>query len=492
MLRALLTIGGLQLLTMLVLLVRTKALAVLFGPDAVGIMAVIDKLVAVIAQTASFSLPFAALRFLPPLWHGDRTEFYRLLRAMSAVLAALACAAVAGGLVTSAVRPALWGSQLLSYRSLVLVAMLTIPVTIFVPFVQNALASTLQHPRAMLFGLAHAVVQAVTGLIGALLRSLAVLYATYAAAGGVLVGWVLLRLRNAPGAPSAPPFGWNRQALPGAQVWRFSMFFAGLAFLSPYAALYVHYRILADFGATQAGWMQGAMGVALAVRTVLGSANQVFLSPQVNRRPTPAEQVQWASEFQNTWCLLTGIVVPPLLLAPNLALQTLYAASFRPGAEFVYLFVLTEVVKLLAGSYQPVIIAADRLVFNVGQNMIAQLITVIGAWALIPRFGISGAALAGLAAQVFLLLTTMGYLAWRFGLRAPLRTSVLTCYLIAALLVTGVVGSHGTGAVGTDLLRALVGYALTVLGLAAFLTKAEWARLRQFVRSAARAGATRT
>ena len=46
MLRALLTIGAVQVITMLVLLVRTKTLAVFLGPEAVGVIAVIDKLLA--------------------------------------------------------------------------------------------------------------------------------------------------------------------------------------------------------------------------------------------------------------------------------------------------------------------------------------------------------------------------------------------------------------------------------------------------------------
>ena len=90
MLKPLLTISGLQVATMIVLLLRTKVLAVLLGPDAVGLMAVIDKLVAVIVQTASLSLPFAALRFLPGLSSTDPPAFYRLLWRMTFAIALLA------------------------------------------------------------------------------------------------------------------------------------------------------------------------------------------------------------------------------------------------------------------------------------------------------------------------------------------------------------------------------------------------------------------
>ena len=55
MFKVLLSIGGLQPATMVVLLVRTKFLAVFPGPDGVGLMAVIDKQLAVLVQTVSLS-----------------------------------------------------------------------------------------------------------------------------------------------------------------------------------------------------------------------------------------------------------------------------------------------------------------------------------------------------------------------------------------------------------------------------------------------------
>jgi PST family polysaccharide transporter len=482
MLKALLAIGGLQLVTMLILLVRTKVLALLLGPDAVGVLAVIDKLVAVLVQTTSLSLPFAAIRFLPALWHGDRAGFYRMLRAMTAVLAATALATLAVGLIISALRPELWGSQFARYRSVVLLAMLTIPAAAFIPFVQNAIAGALQPRNSMLFAVAHAGIQCVTGLIGGVLRSLGALYASYAAAAAALAGgalWGLLRKTRT----SAPTRGrWIRELLPPPAVWRFSAFLAGLAFLAPYAALYAHYLVLSRYGAATAGWMQAAIGIGLAVRAVLGSAHQVFLTPQINRGRSPAEQMQWTSQFQSTWCLLAGIVVPPLLLAPNLFVQLLYARTFTPGAQFVYLFVLTEVLTLLAGSLQAIVIASDRLVFHVSQNMAAQLLSIFGAWLLVPRFGIGGAALAALAAQVLLYLCSSIFLSRAFGLRTPLRTTTLTLYLMLALTAAGIAGARGLTLAPMEIARAVAFYAAIIGGLALFLTREDWARLIQLAR----------
>jgi len=190
MLKVLLTIGFLQLLTMLAMLVRTKALALLLGPEQVGIMAVIDKLLAVICQTISLSLPFAAVRFLPELWGRDREGFAVLFRRMRNLLLLLALLAAGAGVVVTAGFPGVLGEQLLPYRRVVLVAFLGVPVLTLAPFLTNAIAGRLEQNRSMVFALGHAVVLTVTGVVGVLWSGLLGAYLLYALAGFALVAVV--------------------------------------------------------------------------------------------------------------------------------------------------------------------------------------------------------------------------------------------------------------------------------------------------------------
>src|SRR5690349_20055951 len=86
MFRAFLTIGVMQLFTMLLQVVRTKTLAVLLGSEWIGVMGAVDRLLAVIAQTVSLSFPFAAVRFLPKLWTTNPVEFRRVFTSMRNIL----------------------------------------------------------------------------------------------------------------------------------------------------------------------------------------------------------------------------------------------------------------------------------------------------------------------------------------------------------------------------------------------------------------------
>lgn len=444
MLKVLLTIGGLQLATMAVLLVRTKILAVFIGPEGVGLMAVVDKLLALIVQGASFSLPFAALRFLPELWARDLAACYKAFRAMAFTLGALALVAMLLGALITLAAPWLLGSQLAAHPELLFAAFMSVPAQVFVPFIVNAFAGIMRHRASMIFGLTHAGLQVGAGLIGALLGNLTYLYLAYAGAAAALVGLALGRLAAAMRPTPPPPLeGW-RSALPPARMLHFSFALFTLSLAAPYAALYAHYAVLSDLGVAAAGWMQAAIGISLAVRGLLGTAHQVYLTPELNKGGSWQDRMHRAVRFQNMWCMLAAILVPPLLLLADVAVTLLYARSFAPATRFVHWFVMVEIITMLAGTYQAIIVAADRLRFHVVQNAVAQLLFLATAWATIPRWGIVGAALGALIGQLFLFCATSAYLAIKMGLRPPWRTTILTAYLICALTVTGQLGADST------------------------------------------------
>ena len=246
MLRAFVTIGALQALTMLVLLVRTKGLALLLGPAWLGVMSVIDRLLAVFAQTAALSLPFAALRFLPGKWESGTGHFLALFGRMRNVLVGMLVIAAGIGLTLTFLVPSVFGKELSAYRPVLLIAFLSIPVLSLAPFAQNVIAARFQHNRAMVFAFGHAVVFTAAALVGVSIGGLSGLYALYAASGLLLV-MVVLRGIGRGAVPTTNEGRLGPLGLP-RQVWRFSMALMLLTFAAPYAALFVIYQVLAHDG----------------------------------------------------------------------------------------------------------------------------------------------------------------------------------------------------------------------------------------------------
>jgi O-antigen/teichoic acid export membrane protein len=177
------------------------------------------------------------------------------------------------------------------------------------------------------------------------------------------------------------------------------------------------------------------------VRTLLGASHAIFLTPNVNRQADSAERMAWANEFQRHIIVIFIAILPPVLLFSDIELAVLYSPRFIAAAPFVALFVSAEVITLLSGTYQALILADNRLRFHVSQNISAQILIVAIAALAIPRFGLAGAGLAVTAAPAFMFGSTIWYLRRQFGVR-PTREAAHMCWLaLAMLLVCGAIGS---------------------------------------------------
>lgn len=446
MIRALIGIGLLQFLSMLLLVARTKILALSVGVTGVGTISAVDGTTAVVMQTLSLSLAFAALRFLPAAHRESATEADLLYRKMRLVLIMLFVPAMVICVGVSVFAPRLWGVALVPFQRTVILAFAGLPVIGLIAFLTNAYAGAVGHMQAIGLTVAHAAVMVIAALAAAAGLGVDGFYAVYALLGTALVVVAAGRLRVEGAPKSDRPKLKLRDAfrLPPA-MWRFSAWLLPLTFLAPYAAWFVKYSTLKLYGVNAAGILQGAIGISLSVRTILGAAHAIFLTPNVNRKSESTARMVWANEFQRTTGLLFALTLPPLLLFSDIALHLLYAASFRAASTFVPLFVAAEVITLLSGTYQSLIIADDRMAFHVFQNLAAQGLLAGTAALAIPVLGLAGAGIAVLSAPIFLFVTTLVFLRREYRVsisRDAARTSLLA---VAILVVAGLIGSRYPG-----------------------------------------------
>lgn len=467
MIRALLGIGLLQFASMVLLLVRTKVLAIAVGVQGVGTIANVDALIAVIAQTLSVSLPFAALRFLPSTLRESPAATDLLYRRMRLVLVGLLAPATLICVLVALVAPRVFGVALLPYRRTLIIALAGLPVVGLIPFLTNAYAGAVGHMQSMRLTVAHAGVMAVAAIAAAGF-GVNGFYAVYAVLGACLVVAAATRL-SVPGFTVADRLplrvAESIRLTPG--MWTFGLWLLPLAFLAPYAGWFVKYTSLKLYGVDAVGILQSAIGIAISVRAVLGAAHAVFLTPHVSREGDPVVRMLWADEFQRTTGLLFAVVLPPLLLFCDVAVRMLYAKSFVAGSTFVALFVAAEVVGMLSGTYQALIIAGGSIRFHLFQNLFAQLLLAGTAALALPRFGLAGAGLAALFAPLFLYASTLVFLHRTYRVRpsgAAIRSSSV---IVVILVVGGTIGSRYPG-LSPALLgqKALVCVALWLAALA--------------------------
>lgn len=443
-LQSVIGIGVMQFAAMSLLLARTKILALMLGPGAIGLMSVVDRLTALISQALSLSLPFAALRYLPAVRRESPTEMDALYRRMRAVLLTLILPGMVVCLALSVYAPAVWGRELLPYRLTVLLAFAGLPVVAVVPFLVNAYAANLTHTRSMTVSVAHSAVFAIAAIAAAAGLGLRGYYGVYAGLGTVLI---LMAMRLLPSVKPGDRMRLTARQLLSlpARVWRFMAALIAVTVAAPYAALFLQMTTMRLYGVEASGIVQSAIGLSLIVRTFLGTSHAVLLTPHVNSAELPHDRMRWANDFQRTTVVLLVMALPPLLLFSDLGLRLFYSAKFAPAASFVALFIAAETVTLLSGTYQALILAADRLVFHVVQNLLAQGLLVGIAAVALPRLGLAGAGLATLAAPVFLFVTTVAFLRYGQGLKVSPEATIMAAITVAVLVVCGIAGSRVLG-----------------------------------------------
>jgi len=138
---------------------------------------------------------------------------------------------------------------------------------------------------------------------------------------------------------------------------------------------------------------------------------------------------------------------------------------------------------MLAGTYQALVVAFDHMTFHVTQNLVAQVVLLAVASLMIQRYGILGAGVAGILAQLVLYGGSTLFLRRRYGLKVPLRSGLLTVFVMASLGLGGLVGGTHPGRSLGVLAGKVSLYGLLMGGLWLFLTPADRGNLYSLMRA---------
>ena len=146
---------------------------------------------------------------------------------------------------------------------------------------------------------------------------------------------------------------------------------------------------------------------------------------------------------------------------------------------------MVELLILIAGLYQSLVIAFDHLAVNVVQTLCAQAVLIGIATVMIAPYGILGACVAGIAAQVIMCAGGILFLYKRYGYRIPRRTAWRIIYVIVAVALAGTYGATHDALSPSVLGGKIAVYAAALASLALLMSQSEKAavwRLLQSVR----------
>jgi PST family polysaccharide transporter len=439
-LEAIVTLGGIQALTMLAGLARTKALALMLGPDGVGIASVIDQVVSLVAQLGSLSIPFVALKFLARARDGEASETRRIYDALVMLLAIASVVSAAIGTAIAVIHPTTFGDGLAPYRAVLIVALIGVPPLAIAPLLRNAMAALDRHRESALAAFAGAVLTVAGAIVGMKVAGLIGLYVANAVVLAVTIAgmqWYLgksLGLRLALDT-SRGAIGRAFESRPG--VFRFAASMYALALTSPFAYLLARSLLLSRHGAIEAGLVAAAYGIAVSVRLVLNQANGLYLTPLVNRATAKAERTTAVAEYLRILLVIVVSSTMLIVLFPRQWITLLYSTEFAAAVPLVTVFVLGEAVLLLAGVYQALLIGFDDISGFLVSTVTGHVVTIALAALLIGTQGGMGVGIAFLAGNAVILVATSVRLLRAHGAR---RLAALFLPLTAAMATLAVAG----------------------------------------------------
>lgn len=481
-----LALAGGQLLSSLFNLARAKSVAVYLGPVGMGLVSLVDQLAYVVAFTASFALPQAGLKYLSRA-HSRGPE--RFAAAYALFVQTLLCVSVSLSLVASLVTlawPQVWGPSLAPWAGVVVPALLTVP-TMGLHGLQFHVFAALERPELAGLGrLLSTALMAIGAIAGMLLAGLVGLYVGNLL--GAIMAAVLMfgytRWRFALGLPGGvwPDWGAWRQH---RDVLRFCASVYLISVAEPLAILVARYAIVQSTDLAELGLFQSAFGLAAYLGLLFVQSTSFYLTPLMNRDGPADVKTARAVDFQRQLVIGATLVALPLALFPRLALSLLFSEAFVGAAPYLVFFVLGQLLLLMTGVFQALLIGLDDLRTHLIANISAQAALAILCWFLAPGYGLWGLVTAFLVTHAGLLLACLARLALRHGTRLPARSVAATACGLILVVVAGGLGWDPTETAGSVVARLLFA-AIGIVVLALFLTRDErtslrlaWSRVRR-------------
>ena len=438
MFRAIATIGAIQALVLVSSLVRSKMLAVLLGPEGVGVLGFIEQVVQLVSYVSALSLPLAAGKYLSRAHSEGSDVFQRTYANLLRLLVVLTTIGTLISLMVVILLPELLGSELIAYRFTLFAAIVRVPVIALHGYFVHLLAAAQRWRSSALLLLSIALALAATTPIGIWVGGLQGMYWSQLIVELlVVVGtFVFLKRRLGLGFSFRGAGTWAAiRETPEILTYGSIIFItSSLNLISYFVARYL---ILSYEGEARGGLFHAAITLTGSMGLLLNQATTLFLLPLMNRAGPSHEKFRAAQKFQCNLMLMVGLMGMALTMFAPLLLTLMFSAEFDSADQIVYLLVIGQGLIQLAAVYQAIIIGLDDLkIYGVLVTM-GHLSLLLSSWLVIPRYGLVGASVAIVVANGLIFLLTLLQLILKHGFVAQRRLFLMLGYFIVTVLVAG-------------------------------------------------------
>jgi polysaccharide transporter, PST family len=459
-------VGALQFFILFVALVRSKALAVMVGPEGVGVIGLIDQIVVTMAQFGALGLPFAAMKFMSAA-HAKSEESYRdSFAAFARILLVLASVITAVGFVVVLVAAPATG-ELAQYQGTLFMSILVVPVTMLTILISHALASAERPRSAAIYNLSFATAGTVAALVGLTIAGITGFYVGAFVAGAGIICGALVYMHRALGLNI-----W-RQAVSLRQEFRqlsLILHTSMAAYVNLVSAaamlLFMRYAILQNGGAELVGLLQSDFSIALSAGSVLATLSALYFAPSINRGDQSSVKFRKAENFNAICAFFIVLGMVPVALFPGLVLTILFTKAFAAAAIALIPCLIWQMLQQVATTYSHVLIGIDRPISVIVATVVSVVAGVGSVFFLTHHWGILLAPIALIVSVLVRLAIMVALLVWREQMDFPWGTVWRYLVVTAAIIAAPILFEPTVVVPSLDGLLGRTAFALVAIALA--------------------------
>lgn len=459
-------VGALQFFILLVALLRSKALAVIAGPEGVGVIGIIDQIIITVAQFGALGLPFAAMKFMSAA-HGVSDDAYRdSFAAFGRILLALAATAtMIGGAFILFASPGT--GELAPYRGALFASIFVVPATMMTILISHTLAAAQRPNSAAVYNLAFAAAGTAAALAGLFVAGITGFYIGVFAAGTLTICGALVYLYRGLGLSLwRQGVSLRREFHQLSLILRTSMA-AYVSFVSASALLlFMRYEVMQSEGTVQVGLLQSALSVALSAGSILATLGSLYLAPSMNRNEDKSVKFRKAEDFNAICAFYIVLGMLPVALVPGLVLTILFTSAFAAAAFALLLCLIWQMLQQVTTTYSHVLIGIDRPVSAMLATLVSIVVGVVAVISLTHHWDILAAPIALIISTLVRLAIMVALLVWREGMAFPWGTTLR--YLGIAAAISAVPAMFDPTVILPDAMGFVgrAAYAVAIIGLA--------------------------
>ena len=483
MLKIFATIGSIQVIAILATILRAKIIAVMLGPEGVGIISVIDQIIQLTSYICALSLPFAAVKFLSRSHSISHENFIKTYSAFLKALLILSLIGISFLIITLMTYPNILGNEISQYQSYILLAVFSLPAMMLGGFLRNALASAEKPNTASALSVFTAIAFMLAAYFGITADGIQGFYWANIVAGFVISLGTIVYLNNKLNLPLHfykasifKEFKSNPDIISFAAVMSITTIaYSGSYFVARYAVLH-------NYDEATTGLLHALISIAMSVSMILSPINGLFLTPKLNRHIPQKEKITLTNNYQQILIFILAITTLPFVLFPQTALYILFSSEFTIVGGYLYIFVIAACVSQAAGVYQALLIGFDDIKSFALITTFRHILFAAIAWFTVPHVGLIGVGYAFIISASISLILFYGRLRFKFNVKYPKKSLLLGIYSLSTVSLIGMMASDYSELSLINITVKGFIFLLFAISLLLFLTKEERYKIFNFYR----------